>query len=125
MPTSNNPGTLKLTAADLARFIDHTLLKADASARDLEKLCAEARAHAFYAVCVNPSRIELCRHLLEDTAVQVATVVGFPLGAMESDAKRYETEAAIDAGAHEIEQADYHREQDRKADDQAHENRAA
>ncbi len=91
-----------LSAADLARYIDHTLLKAEASAADVERLCAEARTHGFYAVCVNPVRVEQCRHWLEGTDVQVATVVGFPLGAAEADVKRYETEAAIDAGAHEI-----------------------
>jgi deoxyribose-phosphate aldolase len=91
-----------LSAAELARFIDHTLLKADATAKDIEKLCAEAREHGFYSVCVNGSRVEQARHLLEDTDVKVACVVGFPLGAMSGDAKRFETEAAIDEGAHEI-----------------------
>jgi deoxyribose-phosphate aldolase len=91
-----------LSAAELARFIDHTLLKAEASAKDIEKLCAEAREHGFYSVCVNGSRVEQARHLLEDTDVKVACVIGFPLGAMSGDAKRFETEAAIDEGAHEI-----------------------
>ena len=91
-----------LTAAELARFIDHTLLKADATARDIEKLCAEAREHGFYSVCVNGSRVEQARHLLEATDVKVACVVGFPLGAASGDAKRFETEAAVDEGAHEI-----------------------
>ena len=87
---------------DLARFIDHTQLKPDAIAKDIEKLCAEAREHRFFAVCVNGSRIELARHLLEGADVKVASVVGFPFGAMETDVKRFETEAAIDGGAHEI-----------------------
>ena len=91
-----------LSAADLARFIDHTLLTADATANDIEKLCAEAREHGFYGVCVNGSRVQQARHLLEDTDVKVAGVVGFPLGAASGDAKRFETEAAIDEGAHEI-----------------------
>jgi deoxyribose-phosphate aldolase len=91
-----------LSPQDLARYLDHTLLKPDATAKDIERLCAEARAHAFAAVCVNGSRVELARHFLEDTDVKVATVVGFPLGAMDCDVKRYETEAAIDAGAQEI-----------------------
>jgi deoxyribose-phosphate aldolase len=86
----------------LARYIDHTLLKAEASSNDIEQLCAEAREHSFYSVCVNGSRIELARHLLDDTEVKVACVVGFPLGAMDSDVKRFETEAAIDLGAQEI-----------------------
>ena len=94
MPTSS--------PADLARFIDHTLLKADATAKDIEKLCREAREHNFYSVCVNGSRVELARSLLDESDVKVASVVGFPLGAMESDVKRFETEAAVDAGAHEI-----------------------
>jgi deoxyribose-phosphate aldolase len=86
----------------LARYIDHTLLKPDATATDVEQLCREAKEHKFYAVCVNGSRVELARHCLEDTDVKVASVVGFPLGAMETDVKRFETEAAIDAGAQEI-----------------------
>lgn len=87
---------------DLAIYIDHTLLKADATRADIERLCAEAREHNFYSVCVNGSRVVLARTLLEDTDVKVACVVGFPLGAMDSDAKRYETELAIDMGAQEI-----------------------
>jgi deoxyribose-phosphate aldolase len=87
---------------DLPRYIDHTLLKPDATAADIEKLCREAKEHKFYAVCVNGCWIELARHCLEDTDVKVASVVGFPLGAIETDVKRFETEAAIDAGAHEI-----------------------
>ena len=91
-----------LSAADLARFIDHTLLKADTTAKDIEKLCAEAREHSFYGVCVNGSRVQQARHLLEETDIKVVCVVGFPLGAASGDAKRFETEAAIDEGAHEI-----------------------
>lgn len=90
-----NPG-------DVARYIDHTLLKADARAGDIEKLCREAREHGFYSVCVNGSWVELAREQLGDSEVRVACVVGFPLGAMESDVKRFETEAAADSGAHEI-----------------------
>lgn len=92
----------KLNPAQLAAYIDHTLLKADATAKDIEKLCAEAREHRFYSVCVNGSRVGLARHLLDDAAVKIVGVIGFPLGAMSSDAKRFETEAAIDDGAHEI-----------------------
>ncbi|MBC8325800.1 MAG: deoxyribose-phosphate aldolase [Verrucomicrobia subdivision 3 bacterium] len=88
--------------SDLAQFIDHTLLKPDATRAQIETLCAEAAEHHFSTVCVNGSRVELAYSLLEDSDVQVATVVGFPLGATEADVKRYETEAAIDAGAGEI-----------------------
>ena len=87
---------------ELARYIDHTLLTPDATAKDLQRLCAEARAHHFHSVCVNGSRVELAASLLEGSDVKVCTVVGFPLGAMDSDAKRYETEVAADAGAAEI-----------------------
>lgn len=88
--------------AQLATFIDHTLLKPDASRAQIEKLCAEAREHKFFSVCVNGSWVATAYHLLEDTEVKVAGVVGFPLGAMTADTKRFEAEAAIDDGAHEI-----------------------
>jgi deoxyribose-phosphate aldolase len=87
---------------NIAGYIDHTLLKADAMATDIKKLCAEAAEHKFASVCVNSSRVELARHLLEESEVKVATVVGFPLGAMDADAKRYETEVAVESGAQEI-----------------------
>lgn len=87
---------------ELAPYIDHTLLKADATRAQLEKLCAEAIEHQFATVCVNGSRVELAYSLLEESDVQVCAVVGFPLGTMDADAKRYETEAAVDAGAGEI-----------------------
>ncbi|MBI5384351.1 MAG: deoxyribose-phosphate aldolase [Verrucomicrobia bacterium] len=91
-----------LSAQELARYIDHTALKADATARDIEKLCAEARQHGFHSVCVNGSRVAQAVHWLEDSGVKVASVVGFPLGAADVDTKRFETEAAADNGAHEI-----------------------
>lgn len=92
----------RLTAKELAGCIDHTLLRPDATTRDIETLCAEARENCFWAVCVNGSRVAQARHLLEETDVKVVCAVGFPLGAMEPDAKRFETEAAIDAGAQEV-----------------------
>jgi deoxyribose-phosphate aldolase len=91
-----------LSPAQLAACIDHTLLKAEATARDVERLCAEAREFHFFSVCVHGSRVLQARHLLEDTDVRVACVVGFPLGAMSTDVKRLETETAVDDGAHEI-----------------------
>jgi len=91
-----------VSSIQLAAFIDHTLLKADATAKDIEKLCAEARENHFHSVCVNGSWIMQARHFLEGTDVKVASVTGFPLGAMSADAKRFETEAAIDDGAQEI-----------------------
>jgi deoxyribose-phosphate aldolase len=88
--------------AQLASFIDHTLLKADATAKDIERLCAEALENKFFSVCVNGSWIASAYHLLEGSDVKITGVVGFPLGAMSGDTKRFETEAAIDDGAHEI-----------------------
>ena len=87
---------------DPASVIEHTLLRADATRQDIERLCSEAREYRFHAVCVNGSRVEQARHALEETEVKVVTVAGFPLGASDADAKRYEIEAAVDAGAHEI-----------------------
>ena len=87
---------------ELASYLDHTLLKPDATRAQIEQLCTEAAEHQFASVCVNGSRVELAHSLLEESNVQVCTVVGFPLGAMEADVKRYETEAAVDSGAGEI-----------------------
>ena len=86
----------------LGPYIDHTNLRPDATAANIEKLCAEAIEHQLFAVCVNSCWVEHARNHLADTDVLVATVVGFPLGASDSDSKRYETEAAADNGAHEI-----------------------
>jgi deoxyribose-phosphate aldolase len=94
---------LNKVPADLTRFIDHTLLAADATAKDIEKLCAEAREHKFFSVCVNGCWVATAYHLLEDSDVKVVSVAGFPLGAMTPDAKRLEAEAAVDDGAGEIE----------------------
>jgi len=94
--------TTKLTPAQLAAFIDHTLLKPDVSRAQIEQLCAEAREHGFYSVCVNGCWVETARTFLEGSDVKVCAVVGFPLGAMSPDVKRYETDAAIDDGAQEI-----------------------
>jgi deoxyribose-phosphate aldolase len=93
---------MSLTAAQLAAYIDHTLLKPDASKAQIERLCAEAREHNFFSVCVNGAWVAAARHFLDGSDVKVASVVGFPLGAMAADVKRYETEVAVDDGAHEI-----------------------
>lgn len=91
-----------LDALQLARYLDHTLLKPDATAQDIEQLCREALEHHFWSVCVNGSRVAQAYALLEDSGVKVACTVGFPLGAMTADTKRLEVEAAIDDGAQEI-----------------------
>jgi len=93
---------MSLNAAQLAAYVDHTVLKPDASPAQIEQLCAEAREHNFFSVCVNGSWVAAARHFLDGSDVKVASVVAFPLGAMSSDVKRYETEVAIDDGAHEI-----------------------
>jgi deoxyribose-phosphate aldolase len=86
----------------LARCLERALFAPDLTRGDLEKLCAEAREQAWFGVCVNGSRVELARTLLEESEVRVAALVGFPWGAVTTDAKRYETEAAVDDGAHEV-----------------------
>jgi deoxyribose-phosphate aldolase len=83
-------------------YIDHTLLKPEATKKQIEKLCEEAKQHHFAAVCVNPYWVALCAELLQGSNVNVATVVGFPLGATTPEAKAYETAQAISNGAREI-----------------------
>lgn len=88
--------------AEFAKLFDHTMLKAEATQADIEKLCEEARSHSFATVCVNPHWISLCSKLLEGSTVLPITVVGFPLGAMRTESKVYETSLAIKEGAKEI-----------------------
>ncbi len=94
----------KLTKVDrtIASLIDHTLLRADATAGDIKRVCAEARQFQFASVCVNPYWVPLLAMELANTPVKVCTVVGFPLGATSTEAKVGETEKAIAAGAQEI-----------------------
>lgn len=87
---------------DLASYIDHTILKADATIKDVEKVCLEAKAHNFAAVCVNPCFVGYAAGLLTGSNVGLATVVGFPLGASTIAVKVRETEDAIKNGATEI-----------------------
>lgn len=87
---------------ELNKYIDHTLLKAAATEEDIIKLCSEAKEHSFYAVCVNSCYVPLCRRELEESGVKVASVVGFPLGAMSTEAKAFEAQCAARAGADEI-----------------------
>jgi deoxyribose-phosphate aldolase len=90
------------TSRDLAPYIDHTLLKPDATRDDLIKLCDEARKYGFATVCVNSSNVGLVKRLLEGSDVKPIAVVGFPLGAAATGAKVFETREAIRAGAAEI-----------------------
>jgi deoxyribose-phosphate aldolase len=89
-------------AGSVAAMIDHTLLKPDASRKDIEVLCREAAEYHFATVCVNPTWVALCARLLQGTGVNVTSVVGFPLGATAADVKHYETRRVIFDGAREI-----------------------
>ena len=91
-----------LGGVNLAPYIDHTLLKATATPQDIVTLCAEARAHGFKAVCVNPQHVALCSSELEGSGVLIATVCGFPLGAVTSEQKADEARLSVQAGADEI-----------------------
>ncbi|BER93488.1 deoxyribose-phosphate aldolase [Atrimonas thermophila] len=93
---------MELTPTTLASYIDHTLLKPDASISMIEKLCDEALQYGFYSVCVNPYWVPFCVNKLRGTEVKVCTVVGFPLGANESRVKAFEARSAIENGADEI-----------------------
>ena len=86
----------------LAKYIDHTLLKPDASAAQIIKICDEAKTYGFASVCVNPSRIALVAEQLKGTDVTPCCVVGFPLGAIPSESKAAETAVAVRNGAGEI-----------------------
>ena len=88
---------------ELAKMIDHTILKANATQSDIEKLCDEAKKYNFASVCVNPYWVPLASDLLKNSTVKVCTVIGFPLGATSSESKAYETEIAILQGADEVE----------------------
>jgi deoxyribose-phosphate aldolase len=89
-------------AGGLAGYIDHTLLKAEATEAEILKLCAEARQFKFASVCVNPGWVKLCASQLRGSGVMVCTVVGFPLGATSTAAKVCETRKALEDGADEI-----------------------
>ena len=88
--------------SDLARVIDHTALKPDTPRAAIETLCDEARQYGFASVCVNPTWVPLCAERLSGADIDVCTVIGFPLGASSSVVKSYETDAAIQDGAEEI-----------------------
>lgn len=96
------PPPMQTTVEALAATIDHTLLKPDATAAQIEKLCKEAAHYGFASVCVNPTWVPRCAELLANAQSAVCTVIGFPLGATLTRAKREETSAAIDVGAQEV-----------------------
>lgn len=86
----------------LNKFIDHTLLKPDATSEQIIALCKEAKTYDFMSVCVNPDFVSLAAEELKDSDVKVCTVIGFPLGANTTDVKVFETKKAVLDGADEI-----------------------
>ena len=86
----------------IAKYIDHTLLAPDAAKSAIEKLCKEASEYKFASVCVNSCWVSLAADLLKDSSVKVCTVVGFPLGAMDTVSKAYEAAKAVENGADEV-----------------------
>lgn len=86
----------------IATYIDHTLLKPEATKHQVRVLCEEALTHHFFSVCVNPWMITTCREVLKSSKVNICSVVGFPLGTTESSVKAFETGRALNLGAHEV-----------------------
>ncbi len=99
LSTGPGPGPIP---RDVARYIDHTLLRPNATATEIRQLCAEAREFGFAAVCVNPCWVKLVADELRGTSIQACSVVGFPLGATYPDTKAFEARRAIREGAREI-----------------------
>ena len=87
---------------NLSRYIDHTLLKADATENEVIKLCNEAKEYDFFSVCINPGFVEIAAKELRESNVAVCTVIGFPLGASTPETKAFETRDAIQKGAAEV-----------------------
>jgi deoxyribose-phosphate aldolase len=93
---------MKMTTTNIAKMIDHTLLKPEATKEQLRVLCEEAREHNFASVCVNPTWVAYSAKLLAGSDVKVCTVIGFPLGANTPETKAFETKNAIENGATEV-----------------------
>jgi deoxyribose-phosphate aldolase len=91
-----------MTPAEIAKLIDHTLLKPEATRGDIQRLCDEALRFGFVSVCVNPWYVAQAAQCLRGSGVHVCTVVGFPLGATLTSVKKLEAEEAIRLGAQEI-----------------------
>ncbi len=102
MTTLTQPMTPRLSGRDLARYIDHTLLKPEATEAQIVQLCEEARRYHFMAVCVNLIWVKRCVELLGRTDTSVAVVAGFPLGATLPEVKAFEAQRAVEAGAREV-----------------------
>lgn len=87
---------------DIARYIDHTLLRADASQQDIARLCEEAKRYRFYSVCVHSGWVSFCKRELEGTDIRISAVCGFPHGASLTEVKACEAQYAVEHGADEI-----------------------
>ncbi|MEM3832237.1 MAG: deoxyribose-phosphate aldolase [Thermoprotei archaeon] len=98
----NTQSNIKITREQLAKMIEHTLLRPDATRSDIEKLCRDAVEHGFYSVVVNPSYVSLAVSLLKNTEVRVVSVVGFPFGSTLPKVKAFEAEQVLKLGASEI-----------------------
>jgi deoxyribose-phosphate aldolase len=96
------PSSAGASLANVAGFIDHTLLKPDATLSDIDALCADALEYSFASVCINGVHVRRCAEILSGSTVKVCTVVGFPLGAVAPEVKLYEARRAIEDGAHEV-----------------------
>lgn len=91
-----------MSHTEIGSLIDHTLLKADATKKEIIQLCLEAKEYSFAAVCVNPTWVKTCAEQLKGSDVKIATVIGFPLGATTTEVKVFETKKMIEAGATEV-----------------------
>lgn len=87
---------------NIAQYIDHTILKPEVTKKDIKKICDEAKEFNFFSVCVNGSNVRFVSEQLKDTDIKVTVVVGFPLGAMTTETKVFETNDAIENGANEV-----------------------
>ncbi|MGY4707416.1 deoxyribose-phosphate aldolase [Candidatus Bipolaricaulota sp. J31] len=87
---------------EIARYIDHTVLGPATSTEDVRRVCEEAKAYGFYAVCIPPTYVALAKELLRDTGVRVCTVAGFPHGQHVPEVKAFEAKTAVDDGADEV-----------------------
>ena len=87
---------------NISKYIEHTLLKQDATDSDLDRLFQEAKENDFLGVCINPCFVSKAKHALSGTTVKIVTVIGFPLGANRSDIKAFEAQKAVEDGADEI-----------------------
>ena len=95
-------GPVLITPEVMAKMIDHTLLKPEATYNEVERLCAEAKKYGFASVCINPAYVRLAARLLGESPVKVCTVIGFPLGATTYQAKAAEVKEAVADGAAEV-----------------------